>query len=471
MTDVDLAVVLDWFDQVSAIPRTSGNEQQISEFIADLAVARGLEVRSDASNNVLIRKSAAPGQEGRPRLALQAHLDMVGEAEPGSQHDFEHDPIVVRRDGDWLFAQGTTLGADDGIGLSLALAIMASEHLAHPGLEFLFTTGEEIGLEGAKALDVGPLEADYLLNIDGEQDGVFLTSCAGGATVEVSCALPRPHARSGAYEVVIEGFRGGHSGLDIDKSRRNAIVEVARLLAALQAKQPVHLGGIWAPGKFNAIAREATVRFWTPSDPAATIEDWRAAVQEAEPDAQISVRRMGIPVDCAAPQPSATVIELLGALPCGVHSHSAALGGLVESSANIGVAEATPDELVITASTRSSDGPAHRGLRQLIEQAAGQANAGIRWYGEYPAWEFDPDNPLLVQAKDIFVGLFGTAPTVTGVHGGLECAVLADKYPHLPMLSVGADLRDCHTPRERASVASIARLVELVVAITERLGR
>lgn len=470
MSDITLGLVLAWFDKISAVPRTSGDEAAISDLVAATAQARGYEVHRDESHNLLVRKPAAPGQGERPGLALQTHLDMVGEADPGSSHDFAVDPIRVVRDGDLLRAEGTTLGADDGIGLALALCILESDDVAHPALEFLFTTREETGLEGAKALDFGPLQSRYLLNIDGEQDGVFLTSCAGGTTIDLTVPLGPTEPVDGCYRVHLRGLRGGHSGLDIDKGRHNGIVATNALLARLAEQHTVRLASIDAPGKFNAINRDAAVVVWTDADTEDAVAAWFGAIAADEPDAEVTIERISDRVEVASPDASQRIIALIEGLPQGVNSYSEALGGLVESSLNVGLVETTDGRVLVTASVRSSDTARHTELLTNVEILAESAGAELRLYGQYPAWEFDPDNPLLHQAERIFADLFGTAPRVAGVHGGLECAVLADKYPGVAMLSVGAELLDCHTPRERANVPSIDRLRQLVIAIVESVG-
>lgn len=467
MTSVTLDSVLRWFYAISEVPRTSGNEEAIAAMLSSFARTRGYEVIKDSSHNLLIRK---PGRPGRPPLALQAHLDMVGEKDPGSTHNFERDPIQIVRDGDFLSASGTALGADDGIGCALAMTIMESDDLDHPDLEFLFTTGEETGLTGAKALAVGDLRARYLLNLDGEQDGVFLTSCAGGTTIDLAFDLGTLEPSAPAYEVYLSGLSGGHSGLDIDKGRVNGIVAVADLLGRVAELGPVRIGGIDAPGKFNAINREVRVVF---STEALGVGDlcgrWADEVRAADGGAEVSFRELAAGVACATVGTSARLLELLRALPNGVHSLSNNLPGLVESSLNVGLVTMAGAQLTVTASTRSSDKAKHEAMLQELRVLAGNASAEVRFYGQYPAWEFDPDNPLLHQAEQIYTELFGRAPSVTGVHGGLECAVLADTFPGLPMLSVGADLFDCHTPRERASISSIERMTSLVRGIVERI--
>lgn len=469
MSSVTLERVLAWFDRISAVPRSSGQEKAVSDLVRDFAVERGLAVQQDDWHNLLIRKPAAPGQAGRPGLALQAHLDMVAEKDPGSAHDFAVDPIAVRRQGDFLSADGTALGADDGIGVALLLAILESDDVAHPALEFLFTTREETGLEGAKALDFGPLESDVLLNVDGESEGVFLTSCAGGTTVDLTVDLGPLEQLEGCLRVELSGLAGGHSGLDIDKGRPNGLLAVAELLRGIADAMPLRLADLDAPGKFNAINREAAATFWTDGDPSPIIEVWAGALQQSDPGASVVQADAGS-ARCTTIERSGAVLDLLSALPQGVHSHSPVLDGVVESSLNVGLARTEGATLVITASTRSADRARHDELLAIVDDATQAAGAEVNRYGAYPAWEFRTDNPLLRQATAIYERRFGKPPVVTGVHGGLECAVLSDKYPDLPMLSVGADLFDCHTPRERASVSSIERLNQLVVAITEEVG-
>lgn len=467
MSEVTGQVVMGWFERLCAVPRATGAEAQVSAMLRDHATARGLQVVQDPANNLVIRKPAHPGQDDRPPLILQAHLDMVAAAEPGVRHDFATDPIRVLREGDVLRAEGTTLGADNGIGVSIAMAILDSDQVRHPDLEVLLTTGEESGLLGAKALAPGTLTGRYLLNMDGEQEGVFLTSCAGGATFDVTFSIASGEVVAPVIELELTGLAGGHSGLDIDKGRVNGVQAVARLLRGLG--DDVRLASVQAPGAFNAINRECRVVFAVPeaSALAAGLSAADEAIVATEPAAYLTTRVLDEGAACLDAAASRSILAFLTELPNGVHTMSAHLPGVVESSLNIGVVATDGAELTVTVSTRSSAADRHRELRERITQLAQQYGGRVAVYGEYPAWQFDPDNPLLGQAVQIYRELFGEEPHVTGVHGGLECGVLAEANPGVAMLSVGAELTDCHTPRERASIASIDRLTQLVVGIVE----
>ena len=465
MSDVGLDEVLAWFFLVSAIPRTSGNEKTISDTLRDHYERKGLDVLQDEAWNLVIRKPAHAGQGDRPGLILQAHLDMVGEKTSESRHDFATDPIQIVRDGDVLHAQDTALGADDGIGVAICLALLDSEEVHHPYLEILLTTQEETGLEGAKALTGVNLRGQYFLNIDGEREGVFLCSGAGGSTVVVSFPLEEASHTDDVWELRVSDLRGGHSGLDIDKGRINGIAAVAVLLVEIP---DVRVALFDAPGKFNAINREVHLVFSTQSDFSVAYEEWWKSIADADPDASASLTRIG-PVACQSSLWTRRLLEFLASADPGVREMSSSLVGVVETSSNLGLVEQDEREMKITASVRSSSARGRHDLEAQLERLAAQSGGRVQISGSYPAWEYQTENPLREQVAQIYSDLFHKAPLITGVHGGLECGVLHEKYPDLPMLALGPSIADAHTPRESVSIPSIENLLKLVLATVERI--
>lgn len=356
------------------------------------------------------------------------------------------------------------------------MAILDSGDVAHPDLEVLLTTGEEVGLVGAKALPSGLLRGAALLSLDGESEGVFLTSCAGGSTIDLDLDLGERSPRAPAYELRLDGLAGGHSGLDIDKGRVNGIRALADLLAGVGDDAPVALSQWESPGAFNAINRRGRVVFaGGAGDVQARVEEWARELRRAERgagggDVRVELRRLDGQVDCLGAEASSRLLALLRGLPLGVVAMSPDVPGLVETSLNVGALTLTGARATVLASTRSSHRGRHEELRDRVGELAARHEARMRVYGEYPAWPFDPDNPLLELAVRVHRELFDREPEVTGVHGGLECGVLADASPQMAMLSIGAELSDCHTPRERASLSSVQRLADLTVAVVEAFG-
>ena len=452
--------VLKWFGELSTIPHVSGDEKRVSDWLVKTARAMGLEVTQDEALNVIIKKG-----QGSP-VILQGHMDMVGEKDSGSPHDFAKDPLqLVEKEG-MLYATGTTLGADNGLAVAMALALLEDDDPALPALEVLITTGEEVGLLGAHALKPGLLKGKRLINLDGETEGVFLTSCAGGETVTFSLDIGREAAEVPCLEVKLDGFRGGHSGVEIDKGRLNAAKELGSWLK----DNGLQLAGFEAPGKFNAISRQA--RAWVAGDKAEALAEAAARQlalwRETEPQAEFTIaastpRR---PLTKAA---SRALLGLLAALPNGVYSWSPDLPGLVESSSNLGVAEDGAERVSLVASIRSSEPAKMAEIERAMRAKAKAFGAKVAISGAYPGWAFEKESPLRDKAVSLWQERFGKAPQVTAVHGGLECGVLKAKYPDVRMLSFGSDLHEVHTPREHADLASLERVYGFLRALLQAL--
>jgi dipeptidase D len=466
-----------YFLALSRIPRASKAEAAAARWIAEEARALGCEVEGDAAGNVLVRKRAAPGRDGRPGIALQAHVDMVCEKNEGTPHDFARDQIQVVRDGDIVRARGTTLGADNGIGVAAALAALAAKDLRHPALEVLFTVDEETGLTGAGALRPGWLRASRLLNLDSEVEGELIIGCAGGldtvATRRVSPSAPA--AGRQALRLKVYGLKGGHSGIDIAAGRGNAIRILGQVLDALLGAHDLQLASVRGGNKRNAIPREAWAvvlvdpgrRAALAADIARLEEEWRTALGAFDPNLAIALEPATADRAISAADARA-LVGLLLAAPHGVEAMSPDLPGLVQTSTNLAVVDTTGDAAEVTFLSRSSVDASKAALARRIAGVAALAGFEARHSGGYPGWKPAPGSELVKLVKGVHQELFGKPMVVTALHAGLECGLIGEKYPRMEMASIGPSMWDAHTPDERVSISSVAGLWRLLVGILER---
>ena len=464
------------FLALSRIPRASKAEGAAARWVAEQGRAAGCEVETDAAGNVLLRKRAAPGREGRPGVVLQGHVDMVCEKNEGTPHDFAKDPIVVVRDGDLLRARGTTLGADNGVGVAAALAVVTETGVRHGPLEVLVTVDEETGLTGANALRPGWLRGKYLLNLDSEEEGELTIGCAGGVDTVATrrVALEPAPAGSAALRVKVLGLKGGHSGSDIGAGRGNAIRVLAQVLAELASRHGVRLAGVRGGNKRNAIAREASAVVAVEASRAAAVREdvarlegeWRAALGAFDPGLALAVE----PSDAApvlAPGDAAAVVGLLLAGPHGVEAMSPAIPGLVQTSTNLGMVDTRDGEVIVTFLTRSAVDASKRALAARIGATCALAGFEARSEGSYPGWKPDPGSSLVRLVDRVHAEVLGRPMVVKAIHAGLECGLIGEKYPGMEMASIGPDIRDAHTPDEHVSVPSAARFWRHLVAVLE----
>ena len=459
-------LVWKYFGEISAIPRCSKQEGKIVRYVQDTARSLGLEARSDASGNVVVRKPASPGKEHVPMLALQGHLDMVCEKNKDTVHDFTKDPITLVRDGAWLKAKGTTLGADNGIAVATNLALMEDRSLEHGPLEFLFTVDEETGLTGASSLQPGSLESRTLINLDSEEEGALYVGCSGGRNTAAAWRFeldPVP-ARHRPATVRVRGLRGGHSGLEIDKGRGNAIKLLNRVLLAL-AELGVRVASLEGGNKHNAIPREAEARVQIPlkrwEESERLVQELgdalRAELKSVDPELAITLEpaRGGGKVLKKAVQRK--LLAALSALPHGVMKMSADIHGLVETSTNIAVITTRGRSIQMVTSQRSSvaseiDEICHS-VASIFELAGATVTAG----DGYPAWTPNMDSPVLKLARETYRSLFGKEPEVKAIHAGLECGIIGEKMPGTDMVSMGPTLEMVHSPEERIHIESVER--------------
>ncbi|MBN1424609.1 beta-Ala-His dipeptidase [Candidatus Fermentibacteria bacterium] len=471
--------VWEHFESLSRIPRCSGNESRVGDFVVETARELGLESRRDACGNVVVRKQASEGVSAPP-IVLQAHLDMVCEKLPRHGHDFGTDPIVPLTDGDWVRAQGTTLGADNGIGLAMALAILESTSLRHPPLELLATVEEEVGLKGAAALSDDFVHGRSLINLDAEDENEILVGCAGGVEItaqrDIAC-LPDMMLDGIPVRVVMEGLRGGHSGIDIHTGRGNAVSLLAASLIDLAGTHPELLVAELVGGtKSNAIPRDAhavvLVRDRADLDAWADGRTawWRKALQSRDDGIAVRIEPADRGTLVFSSASTHRLLQFVAGFPHGVWAVDPDLGNMVETSANLAVVEALRGNLRVLVSLRSS-------VPHALEHAAARVEALTRLIGleptrtnEYPPWPRAADSPLLSAASETFARVHGKTPVIATVHAGLECGILSQKLPGLDAISIGPTIVNPHSPDERVHIGSVQRSFAFLVALLARLS-
>ena len=471
------------FDALLSIPRPSKQEERARRYVLDLAARKGFRHREDATGNLVVEKPASPGKEGAPIVVLQGHLDMVTEKNSGTVHDFERDPIVPRRDGDWLKATGTTLGADNGIGAAALLALMEADDLVHGPLELLFTVDEETGLTGVLALDSEAiaLRGRLLLNLDSEEEGKVTVGCAGGAASRMDLPLDTAPSPEGtvALDVKLSGLQGGHSGVEIHLQRGNAVKLLARILLAAAQQTPFHLTAFQGGNKHNAIPREASARVAVPAGGrdafTAAVEREAAAIRDeirtVDPGLTIEITEASEAPDRVwTSEATRKVLDLLNALPHGVQVMSNDIPGLVETSLNVATVAASNGDLSILISLRSSVASAMRDSKRRVRAFAELASAEVTETEGYPGWKPNLDSPLLAIFRKVHERVTGSDPKLEAVHAGLECAVLGDKFPGMDMISFGPIIKGAHSPDERVKIDSVGRFYELLKELLAELA-
>ncbi len=470
------------FAAICAIPHPSYREAALKQHLAAWAEAHGIDGREDAAGNLILSKPATPGCEAAPGVILQGHLDMVCQANAGTPHDFERDPIrPLLRDG-WLVAEDTTLGADNGIGVALALAALAADDIAHPALEVLLTVNEESGMDGARDLAPGTLRGTRLINLDTEEWGHFYLGCAGGVDVEVrdDCARATVPPEMAVLRFDVSGLRGGHSGIDIHLGRGNAIKLLAEALRDLAAHTDLRLIEMRGGSARNAIPREAYAVCALPAaavsgiDAWAThrLENWRQRFAASDPGVHFRYELDELPLGQALTSAARDrVLAFLDTGHNGVDRMSADFPGVTDTSSNLGVLALTQGALQVTCKVRSlSDTRAQALADKLVAYAQGyglQAHTA----GAYPGWTPNPASPLLALSQRVYAEHFGAPASLQVIHAGLECGLLAASHPHLDMISFGPDIRGAHAPGERVEVASVAHCWVLLRALLQALAR
>lgn len=460
--------VFDCFAQVNRIPRPSKREEKMIEFLKSFGERLGLPTKVDEAGNVLITKPATPGFENRRTVVLQSHMDMVCEKNADSAFDFMKDPIEAYVDGEWLKAKGTTLGADDGIGVAMQMALLEATDIPHGPIECLFTRDEETGLTGAAALKPGFMTGDYLINLDSEDEGQIFVSCAGGARTSAEfdfTEVPVPEGYFG-FRVEVKGLTGGHSGDDINKKRANANKLLVRFLLDAFKKYDLYLVDIQSGGLHNAIPREG---FAVCAVPMADKEQVRvdlnllaAAVEEeysrTEPSVAFVLESAPVAGTAIDKDTTRRLLLALQAMDNGVFAMSQDLDWLVETSSNLASVRKEDGKVVINSSQRSSVASARENMSATVRAVFELAGACVVTNEGYPGWKMNPNSALLKVAVDSYRRLFSAEPKILAIHAGLECGLFSEKYPHLDMISVGPTLRGVHSPDERLHIPSVQKV-------------
>lgn len=453
--------VFHWFYELNQIPRGSGNETAVSNWLKAWAEERNLEVEQDEALNIIIRKPGSAGYENSPIVAIQGHMDMVCEKTPESTHDFLKDPIEMFVDGDWLKAKDTTLGADDGIAVAYGLAVLDADDIAHPPLEVIVTTSEETGMDGAQALKSEQIKAKYLLNIDSDVEGSFILGCAGGADLfsRFSFAKEAVSEKRG-YKLLIKGLQGGHSGQMIDQELGNAIKVLARILFKLKNDNELRLSSFIGGSKHNAIPTQAEAIFTyqgnAEEDFAKTFAEIKNELSHVDPELSYELSEVEIE-EAMSICDSHKLIDFLHAVPHGVQAMSMAMPGLVETSLNIAIMSEEDNQQVLQISVRSALNSAKLNLVEKIITLTQYFGGKGECSGQYPAWEYNPESSLIDKVKDIYKETSGNDSEIIAIHAGLECGLLGEILPETEMVSFGPTMHDIHTFRERLSISSTER--------------
>lgn len=480
MTELKPARVFEQFAKINQIPRPSKHEEQIRAYLLEFAKEHGLQSKEDETGNVIICKPASKGYEHLATTVLQSHMDMVCDKLVDVDFDFYKDPIQTYVDGEWLRAKGTTLGADDGIGVAIELAILASGDIEHGPLECLFTVDEETGLTGAFGMKSGFMSGDYLINLDSEDEGQIFISCAGGINTAGTFNFTREEAPEGYFfmQGSLKGLIGGHSGDDIEKKRANAIKILARFLYMQQEKMDLRLAQ-WNSGRMhNAIPRDGKIVFAVPADKKEDVKiDWNVFSKEVEDEYHVTDTKMEWTMESADRQTvmpksvSKNIITALQALDNGVFAmcQDEALAWMVETSSNVASVQSEESRLVVVTSQRSNVMSNLRNMANSIKATLQLAGAAVVQNDGYPAWKMNPDSKLVKITVDAYKKLFGKDPVVKGIHAGLECGLFSEKYPHIDMVSFGPTLRFVHTPDECLHIPTVQMVWDHLLEILKNI--
>lgn len=468
------------FVELNAIPRASKKETAVSQFVAGWGRKLGLETKTDSWGNVLIRKPGTKGYENHPTIVLQSHIDMVWQKNSSSDFDFETQGIQMLLDGDWVRARGTTLGADNGIGVATMLATLASKSMAHPPLECLFTIDEETGMTGAKELDPTWLTGKVLLNLDTEEDNSLTIGCAGGADVTAESTYEPEAIETGyvSFEIHVKGLKGGHSGMEIHLGRANANKVMNRLLFASGKMFGLRLAKLEGGGLRNAIPRESRAIVFIPKDNVRSFEQWlasHAAVIKAEnsvtdPDLTVECQLIQASSSAVLPQSiQARLVSVVSGVLSGIHRMSPSIAGLVQTSNNLARVIVDQGKIVIMCLARSSVDSERDYLTDCLTSVLEQQGGDVQVSGQYPGWQPEPHSNIVQLMTTVYSELFGEPPHVEACHAGLECGIIGSKSPGMEMISFGPNIRGAHSPDECVQISSVQKFSRYYEEILRRL--
>ena len=479
LKDIQPELVWKYFKEISSVPRGSGNEKGICDYFENFAKENKLEYVRDKANNILIRKNASEGYEKAGGVILQGHMDMVCEKTPDSSHDFLKDPIKLVVDGDFLTADGTTLGGDDGIAGAMALAVLSDSSAKHPALEVLLTTDEEVGMNGARSFDCSLLKGKYLINLDSEDEGQIYVSCAGGVRTTATYPFPTEAAPAdyATFRINVKGLSGGHSGDDINKKRGNANKILVRFLVNEMDRIGLRLVDIQSGGLHNAIPREGHAVCMVANN---KVSELKAHLEAFGKDVaeELAVTEQGISITIEEAEAATQVMQTeamrkmllsLHAVHNGVFAMSQDIDWLVETSSNLASIHCEGDHVTITTSQRSSVASACLNIASVVRAAFELGGAKVVTNEGYPGWKLNPNSKIVKIAKESYEHLFGKEPKILAIHAGLECGLFSEKYPNLDMVSFGPTLRGVHSPDERLLIPTVQMVWDHLLDILKRV--
>ncbi len=479
ITDLKPTVIWKNFNELTKIPRPSKSEQKAVSFINDFGKKLGFETIKDDIGNIVIRKPATTGMERKKTVIFQSHLDMVPQKNVDKEHDFKKDPIEAYIDGEWVTANGTTLGADNGIGVAVIMSVLESVDVEHGPVEALFTVDEETGLTGASGLKPGIIKGDILLNLDSEDEGELYIGCAGGINANItfnysSEKIPENHI---PYQVSVKGFRGGHSGLDINLGRGNAIIVLIRLLWRATFKCRVRLSDVNGGSLRNAIPREAFATVMVPRDKEDEFLKFikgyegmlKVEYRTIEPDLSIKAEKVRAPEAIIDDETTKKIISAIYTCPNGVIRMSSDVEGLVETSSNLAVVKTEFRKLKVECLLRSSLDSAKEDLANRIQSLFELAEAEVMFTGGYPGWKPNLKSEILEIAKQVYKNKFGSVPHIKAVHAGLECGIIGGIYPNLDMISLGPTIKGAHSPDEKVHIESVRKFWDYIIEILKNI--
>lgn len=468
LQDLQPKAVWQNFYKLTQVPRPSNHEEKAREFMLNWAKENQIEARIDEAGNIIMSKPATPGMENHKGVILQGHLDMVPQKNEDTEHDFTKDPIDAFVDGEWVRARGTTLGADNGMGVAAAMAILTAKDVQHGPIEVLITATEETGMDGAIGLKAGELKGEILLNLDSETEGELYVGCAGGldSTFEFNCREENVPVNSKAFKLALKGLKGGHSGMDINLGRGNSNLLLFRFLKAAASSLDLALASINGGSLRNAIPRESFAIVTVPQEKAGLFADkvkeyesvYRAELQLTEPDLQFFTEAVDMPAKIMSKDLQKRLIDAIVACPNGVVRMSDAMPGTVETSNNLALIQSKDGKIVINTLMRSFVETAKSALAESLDAVFELAKADkIVFDGAYPGWKPNPDSAILKLMKATYQKMYGKEPRVMAIHAGLECGILGSKYAHWDMISFGPTICHPHSPDEKVNIASVGK--------------
>lgn len=464
--------VFHYFEEICNIPHPSYHEEEISAYLVNYAKEHNLEYYTDELYNVIMIKEASEGMENVAPIILQGHMDMVAEQDPDCTKDMLTEGLDLEVVDGYVTAKGTTLGGDDGIAVAMALALLEDETLKHPRLEVIITVSEEVGMEGAAGIDVSMIKGRKLLNLDSEEEGHFLAGCAGGCRMELEYPAKKEQVKGNLVSVEINDCTGGHSGTEIDKGRANATLMVNRMLAAAVEVADVQLVDFVGGTKDNAIPRATSAKVVTTAEAVKAMEAEAAAIKNefavTDPEMKIDIKSQGeASVEAVSAVDTKRMIQLLSCMPDGVQAMSHDIEGLVETSLNLGILKLTEEGLNFSCALRSSVDSAKTALMRKVSMVGNAFGCKISTHGQYPAWEYKRDSSFRDELVALYEEMTGEKALVETLHAGVECGLLASKLPGLDAVSIGPEMHDIHTPKERLGIASTERIYNYVRRVIE----